>query len=81
MKMNIPRINIDITSTTTSKTSEGSTNEVKFIKSIKNPADIHTTSEVPIVSPPKIINVPCSDEKGSSKSLFHDNEITIDGSN
>ena len=53
-------------------------NEVKFIKCVKNPADTHTTSEVPSISPPRIINVTYSDEKGTSKSLFHDDEITID---
>ena len=76
--MNIPKINIDITSVTSSKSSNESTNEVKFIKSIKNPTGTKTISEVPIVSPPRIINVPYSKVKGIPKSLFHDNEITFE---
>ena len=78
MKMNIPKVNIDITSITSSKSSNKSTNEEKFIKSIKNPSGTKTTSEVPIVSPPRIINVSYSKVKGTPKSLFHDNGITIE---
>ena len=65
MKMNIPKINIDITSVTSSKSSNESTNEVKFIKSIKNTSGTEVTSDVPIVSTPKIINVPYSDVKAT----------------
>ena len=78
MKMNIPKINIDITSVTSSKSSDESTNEVKFIKTTKNTSSTDVTNDVPIVSPPKIINVPYSDMNKKPRSLFFDDETTID---
>ena len=44
----------------------------------KNTSGTEVTSDVPIVSPPKIINVPYSDMNKTPRSLFFDNETTIE---
>ena len=74
LKMDVPRVSIEICSKTTSKTQESSENEVQFIKTVKPGTNKHMEENQPAISPPKIIMVPQGKAKSSVQSFFHDDE-------
>ena len=76
--MDILKINIVIADTTTSRTSKDLSNEVHFIKSIKNQIHEKTTSEPPVVSPSQIIFVSNCDENSSIYLLFHEDKGIVE---
>ena len=76
LKMNVPRVSIDIASTSsTSKQSSDSNNEVQYLKTVRTcGVKVNKPSKVQV--PPKIITVPDSDEASISESEFSEDECT-----
>ena len=68
----------DIANTTTSRTAKESSNEVQFIKSIKNQVYKKITSDPSVVSPLQVITVPFCDNNSSVDSLFHEDESIVE---
>ena len=77
LKMNVPRVSIDIASTSTaSKNSEDLKNEVKYLKTVHTYEDKNEVDPPKVQQPPQVITIQESDEASFTNSEFGENEST-----
>ena len=74
--MNVPRVSIDITSTSTaSKIPEDLKNEVKYLKTVRTYEDNNEVDSPKVQQPPQVITIKESDEASFTDLEFRENEI------
>ena len=75
--MNVPRVSIDIASTSTaSKNSEDLKNEVKYLKTVCTYEDKNEVDPPKVQQPPQVITIQESDEASFTDSEFGEDEST-----